>query len=98
MANPQPFSPGATANLSVTTSTGNVALPSGAGSRFLLQNSGANPFFFKVGNSSVTAAVTDTPLLAGESRVFTLDPSATTIAAITGTATATLYVTRGEGE
>jgi hypothetical protein len=36
-------------------------------------------------------------LLGGASRIFTLDPTASTIAAITSTGSATLHITRGEG-
>jgi hypothetical protein len=97
MANPQPFSPGASATLAITTSSANVQLPSGSGTRFLLQNSGTAPIFFATGGSTVTATASSTPLLGGEAKVFTLDPSATYIAGIVGTGTATLYITRGEG-
>lgn len=97
MSNPQPFSPGASASLSVSTSTSNVALPSGSGTRFLLQNEGTVALYFVTGDSSVAATTSGTPLLGGGARIFTLDPSATTIAAITSTGTATLHITRGEG-
>lgn len=97
MSNPQPFSPGASASLSVSTSTSNITLPSGGGTQFLLQNEGTDAVYFATGDSSVTASTGGTPLLGGESRIFTLDPSATTIAAITGSGSATLHITRGEG-
>lgn len=99
MSNPSPFTPGATATLAVGVASANVALPPGAGTRFLLQNAGTQQFFFVAGNSSVAATSAGTPLVAGASKVFTLDPAATNIAAIMGGGgtSSVLYVTRGEG-
>ncbi len=52
--------------------------------------------FIKFGSSTVTAAVTDTPILPGTVQTFTLPPGATHAAAI-GTSSTTLYFTRGDG-
>ena len=96
---PSPFTPGATAALAATNTTSNVALPSGGGSRFLLQYNGTAMLFFNTGSSSVAATTSNTPLVPGAVKVFTLDPGATYIAAIIGTGgtAGNLYITRGEG-
>ena len=94
-----PFTPGATATLNLTNVTANVILPSGNGSRFLLQNAGTQVLFFATGGSTITATSSGTPLVAGGVKVFTLDPGATYIAGIMGGGgtVGVLYVTRGEG-
>jgi hypothetical protein len=97
MADPSPFTPGASISLAASATTANTALPTGTGTKFLLQNDGTVTVFFAVDSSSVVATAASTPLLAGMAKVFTLDPNATNIAAITGTGTTTLRVTRGEG-
>ena len=100
MSNPQPFTPAASATLTVTTTTANVALPGGAGTRYMLQNEGTATIYFVTGSSAVVATVAGgTPLLGGINKVFTLDPNATNIAGIcknTGE-TGFLHITQGEG-
>ena len=97
MASPLPFTPGASISLSVTSSTAVGALPTGSGTVFRICNDGTVTVFFKATTVAGTAATTDTPILPGATELFTLDPAAVSIAAITGTGTATLRVTRGEG-
>jgi hypothetical protein len=97
MADPSPFSPGVTVSLAATSSTSNTALPTGAGTKFLIQNAGTVSVFWAVGGSTVTATTSSTPILAGASKVFTLDPTAGYIAGITVSTGATIYITRGEG-
>ena len=89
---------GATASLSVTSSTGNVAIPAGSASEnsVLIQNDGTAEVFVKLGSSAVTAATTDFPLQAGAS-VSTYVGASTNVAAITSTGSSTLRVTRTNG-
>ena len=91
-----PFTPGTTVSLAVTGTTGRVAV-TGNGDQVLVSSLAANAIaFIKMGDSTVTAAVTDTPILPGTVQVFTIPSGATNIAAI-GTASTTLYFTRGDG-
>lgn len=92
------FCPGASASRSVNGSSQRVALPAGSGTQFRILNDGTTTCFFKAGDSSVTAAITDTPILAGTSEVMILDGVATHIAAINDGTAATLRITRGEGQ
>lgn len=63
----------------------------------LVQNGGPSIVFFDLGAATNTAAVaTSTPLLGGQSRVFSLG-SATKISAITSSGTASVWATPGEG-
>jgi hypothetical protein len=92
-----PFTPGATVSLAVTTTTGNVAL-TGNGEQLELTNAGTATVFVALGGTSVTAAVTDYPVLTGSSKLITRNPdSHTRIAGITAAGTATLYITVGRG-
>lgn len=92
-----PFTPGASATRSVTTSTASVALP-GQGNQVLIFSAGSATSFIKFGTSTVEAAVTDIAIPSGFNRIFTIPPGATHVAAITGASTATLYFTRGDGQ
>ncbi len=95
--NVSPFTPGGTVSLAVTATTGSVAL-SAAGSSVEVQNTGLTICFVKLGASAVTAAVTDYPVPAGQSKVIGRNPNTDTyIAAITSSGTTTLYATTGEG-
>jgi hypothetical protein len=95
--NALPFTPGATVSVAATTSTGNVAL-TGNGEQLEVQNTGAVTVFVNLGTSAVTAAVTDYPVLAGQSKLITRNPDGHTyLAAITASGTATVYVTIGRG-
>lgn len=97
MASFTPFAPSSTVSLVAGTSTGNVAL-AGAGSVLEIQNAGTVTAFVTLGTgSSVTAATTDYPVLGGMSKLIGIGDSITYVAAITGTGSATLYFTRGEG-
>lgn len=90
------FTPGATASISVTTSSARVALPAGGGQLAVLNN-GGGVVFIKFGDSTVTAAVTDIPVEIGVARGFTPPGTATHVAAIIASGTATVYFTAGEG-
>lgn len=91
------FTPGATVSLSATTSSSRVAL-SGGGKSVEIQNTGSVTVFVNLGDSSVSAATTDYPVLAGMCKVITRDPNAhTNIAGITASGSATVYFTAGEG-
>jgi len=97
-----PFFPGTTVSLAVTTSTGNVSLTGadGKGKRQLrLYNAGSVAVFIRIGVTGVVAAVTDMPIPPGAVEVITLrDASGQMfLAGITASSTATLYATVGEG-
>lgn len=91
-----PFTPGGTVILVVTGSTGRQAL-SGGGDQVRLTSVAANAIVFvKFGDSTVTAAVTDMPIIPGQTEIFTIPPGVTHIAGI-GTVSTNLYATRGDG-
>jgi len=94
-----PFTPGGTVNVAATTTTANVALASGAKDQVMVtNNAGGSLAFVAFGSSAVTAtAATSTPVLPGAAYIFTVG-TATHMAAITGTGTATVYATAGQGE
>lgn len=93
-----PFTPAATVTVPVTTVTSRVALPTPKKNQVLVTNAaGGSLAFIKFGDLNVTAAITDTPILPGTAYIFTIAPGVTHIAAITGTSTATVYATLGEG-
>lgn len=96
---------GATVTVSVTTVSSDNALlkvPSGR-TQLRFYNAGAVPVFIRRGNSGVaaTATIADMPIAPGATEVLTVSniPSApvTSIGAITGSSTATLYITTGAG-
>jgi len=89
-----PFTPSTQAVLNVTTSTGNVALPSGTSA--ILCNSGSVPIYYKFGGAGVTAAVTDIKLPSGIC-IADAPGAGTYIAAITASSTATLDISGGAG-
>ena len=84
-----------TVSISATTSTNRVAL-SGAGKAVRIYNSGATPVFLQIGDSTVVATTSNMPLAAGATENFGINKNITHIAAITGTGTTTVYITRGE--
>lgn len=107
--NPNPFSAQSKGiSVAVTTTSGSsssAALPT-AGNSIRVVNAGPNDAFISVGSGAQTATApttgagvaTCTAVLAGEDTIFGIPNSATlTIAAITATGTATLYVYVGEG-
>ncbi len=90
------FTPGGNFSLSVTTSTGNVAI-TGAGTTLRLANVTAQECFVAFGASTVVAT-TGGFSVPGNSQVFVTIPSGTThVAAITASGTATLRISRGDG-
>lgn len=93
-----PFSPGPTVSLATTTATGRVALGTGPKNQVMISTlPGDGVAFINFGSSTVNAAVTNTPILPGAVYVFTIPPGTTHVAAITGSGTATLYATLGQG-
>lgn len=88
-----PFAPGPTMTLNAGATSSTVAL-SGTGSVVEVQNAGSVPVFVKFG---AAAAMTDYPILPGQSKLLTRDPTAQTLAAIAGSGNAMIYVTTGEG-
>lgn len=101
MASLEPFCPGATVSLACTTSSDRVALSRGTGNTYQVMvtaPAGGALTFIKFGSSTVTAAATDTPILPGTSRVFTVSTVFTHMAGITGASTQTIYATAGAGQ
>lgn len=91
-----PFTPGATVSRTVSGASASVALGAGGGLQVMVTSDPANSIaFIKFGESAVTAALTDTPILPGTVQVFTIAATTTHVAAI-GTA-GTLYFTGGDG-
>lgn len=95
----------ATVTCSVTTSPGDFPLlriPTGK-LQLRFYNAGAVPVFIRKGSGGVAAVATtaDMPIAPGATEVLTVNnnPSApiTSIGAITGSSTATLYITPGAG-
>lgn len=96
-----PFTPGGpTATLAVTTSSDLVAITRGQQSNQVQITvvAGGEIAFVNFGDDTVVAAVTDTPVLPGTYRIFSIAPDVTHVAAITSTSTATLYATPGNGQ
>jgi len=88
-----------TVNISATTSSASVALPSGIPSRSLriFNNAGAVAFI-AFGGSSITAATsTSVPIAVGAVEVLSIPPEATYVAAILASGTGTVYFTVGFG-
>jgi hypothetical protein len=96
------FSPGSpTITVSVIDTPGvNGTLLPGQGYQMLITSDATNSVsFFKTGVAGVQAAVTDTPVLPGSCRIYTLPPTHTHIAFIAvPTGGANVNVTRGDGE
>lgn len=89
------FTPsGTVASLSVTSSTGNVALP--AGTVVSVTNTGSNTAFYNLSVGAGTAATTDAALVAGATVGLTVG-SNTYINAITASSTTTLRMAGGSG-
>lgn len=90
----------ATKTKACATSTGTVALATTSALRQIeITNAGTTTIFIEVGTSAITAAVaTGYPILAGQTKVISVDPSSTHLACIhAGSSTHTLYVTVGRG-
>lgn len=96
------FNPIGSATLACSSTTASVALPGTVTGlpkwTIRLYNSGAVPVFVALGGSSVTATTADMIIPPGVVEVFQPLEGVTHIAGITASSTATLYITRGEGE
>lgn len=99
------FEPQQTHSIAVTTSTGRVAM-AGQGVDFLFKNAGTADCFVRVGSGTVTAAVTDFPILSGEAGAYKFsndvanviaNTGTVNVAAITASGTTTLYISQGTG-
>lgn len=99
-----PFTPGLGANynqqVSATTSSATATLSAGMSS-LRIANGGTAPIAFRTGLAAagtLTAVfATDTVVLPGDTRIFTIPDTYDTVAVITGTGTATVYLSRGQG-
>ena len=95
----QPFNPayGSTQTLTPAAASANVVIDADKTSKnLLIQNTGANIAFVRVGAGAQTATAADLPIPAGKSLVITKDQSHDNLAHISAAGT-TLLVTRGEG-
>lgn len=95
-----PFTPAGTVNIAATDSTANVALPLVARDQVMVTNApGGSLAFVKFGDDTVESDEdTETPILPGAAYTFTINPTVTHMAAITGTGgSATIYATVGQG-
>ncbi|MEI6283071.1 MAG: hypothetical protein WCP82_10225 [Alphaproteobacteria bacterium] len=98
MAALNPFTPAGTVTLSVSSTTGSATLPTTSFDQLLVTApAGGAIAFIRWGASPQTAVTTDTPILPGSVQIFTIPSTATTVAAITGSSTQTLYLTVGQG-
>lgn len=99
---PFQFQPGGSIAISVTNSSAATALfgPMGEKRNLELQNAGTIAVFVEFCPSSTCTAATATsyPVLPGQSKMVTIQPSTTHIAAIATSGTQTLYVAVGIGE
>lgn len=97
MGSMNPFTAGPTVSRTVTGSTAQVALGKPTNQVMVTSPSGGAIAFIKFGSdSTVTAAVTDIPILPGTIQIFSIATTQTNVAAI-GTSGTTLYFTSGEG-
>lgn len=87
-----------TATLAVTTSSARVAYGAGNTSYIVVSNDGGVSIFCKSGNSSVTAATTDTAIIAGSIQSYMKSPVDTHMACIAGSGSSTAYIQTGSGE
>lgn len=92
-----PFTPGASATLSASNTTGRVAL-GGSGFQVLIYSAGSATTFIAFGDSTVTATTSGIAIPSGFNRIFTIPAGATHVAGITASSTATVYFTRGDGQ
>lgn len=95
-----PFHVGTTISVSVTNSASSAAaipIASNPSWQILVQNTGANLAFCKLGGSTITATTTDFPVPAGIIETLTIDQDSKFISCITASSTTTVYVTGGVG-
>jgi len=79
--------------------TANVALPNAGGRNLMITNDSDGTCFLKAGIFTITAAVTDLPVLGGSIQVFSHDAVNTHLAVICGAGVAgTIYISQGPGE
>ena len=93
------YAKGPTVSVAVNVASAQTAITNaGVGTQSIrLVNVGTTVAFFKLGkDSTVTAALTDTPLLPNSEKVFLLPNDMTNIAVISASAGGTLYATTGE--
>jgi len=93
------FTPtGNRSDLSATTSSSRVALPTSGFTSLRLTNSGSVTAYLKFGDNTVTASTsTGMDLLPGAVETIRLPPNCTHLAGITASGSTTVGVTPGEG-
>ena len=94
-----PFYPNnGSTSLEVTASTGaSTAVAISPAPQVMVTNTGAQTAFIKFGGSAIAATVTGIPVVAGATKVFTLDSTMGYASAITTTSTSAVYFTGGKG-
>lgn len=90
------FTAGSTQTIAATTTSANTVLGAAATGVLQIANTGTTVAFVAIGTSAQTASATSYPILPGATVVIS-GGSATNIAAMTASGTATLYVSRGTG-
>lgn len=90
------FTAGSTQAIAATTTSANMVLGAAATGVLQIANTGTVVAFIALGTSAQTATTASYPILPGATVVIS-GGSATNIAAMTATGTATLYVSRGTG-
>lgn len=96
MAAMQVFSPISTVSITAETTSGAVAIDRTA-TTLELNNTGSEIVFVRWAPTSPTAVVTDYPVLPGHCKAVRCESGNGFLAAITGTGSALLYVTSGNG-
>lgn len=93
-----PFAPtyGQTKTLNASTSSSSVNIQTGQ-KQMYVANEGTVTVFIKSGVGSQTADATDFPLLPGQAEVLTKGHSHDTVAAVTASGTAKVFVNPGPG-
>lgn len=85
---------GNTATLSGTTTSSSGTVPKETNSMRVV-NAGAVVIFVKTGNGAATATTAETAVNAGDDVILYKDPTHDTVAVITASSTATVYVAAG---
>jgi hypothetical protein len=87
---------GSTVAVSCTTTSADETI-SGHKGQIVVYNAGTVAVFMRTGIGAQTAVTTDYPVAPGSTQTLSIPTNHNTVGAITGSGTATLYVTPGEG-
>lgn len=95
-----PFTPNHGAGVVISASTTSADEPITTlsnGGQIIVTNSGSVVVFVRWGSGTQTAVNTDVAIPGGDWRIFTVAPGTDTVAALTASSTATVYVSPGHG-